>query len=172
MLTFKPKARPLWTQLTFPLQLVFLCMLINYSQWQNARPERNPIPFSDGQFFQDLWLTPSMLFSTPFTYATLIVICLFLIYQYYLKQRQLVISTNELAWYVKRYLIRTIVHLDHIQSIEYIAIPPQNDSQLTLLRFHCSKQVHDLDLSQFSPNTQAEIRHHLKQHFPYMHHQK
>lgn len=111
-----------------------------------------------------------MVLNTPFSYATLIVISLFLIHQHYKQQRRLVMSTNELAWYVKLYRICTIVYLDHIQSIEYIAIPPHNDSQLTLLRFHCSEQVHDLDLSQFSPKTQAEILHHLKQHFPYMHH--
>ena len=124
-------------------------MLVHYSIWQRADPQRSSIPFSDIHFLRDFSMQPLKILD-PWTCMLIGSSLLLVLVVHIIKtNRILVISEHSIYWSLFEHPYRKVCKLIEVQQFEYIAIPPNDQHQMVLLRLHTAAQNYDLNLSQF-----------------------
>ena len=125
-------------------------MLVHYSIWQRADPQRSSIPFSDIHFLRDFSMQPLKILD-PWTCMLIGSSLLLVLVVHIIKtNRILVISEHSIYWSLFEHPYRKVCKLIEVQQFEYIAIPPNDQHQMVLLRLHTAAQNYDLNLSQFN----------------------
>ena len=141
-------------------------MLVHYSIWQRADPQRSSIPFSDIHFLRDFSMQPLKILD-PWTCMLIGSSLLLVLVVHIIKtNRILVISEHSIYWSLFEHPYRKVCKLIEVQQFEYIAIPPNDQHQMVLLRLHTAAQDHDLNLSLFSTADQNLIHMQLSHLFP------
>ncbi|MGQ0475610.1 hypothetical protein [Acinetobacter sp. FDAARGOS_724] len=140
-------------------------MLVHYSIWQRADPQRSSIPFSDIHFLRDFSMQPLKILD-PWTCILIGSSLLLVLVVHIIKtNRILVISEHGIVWSLFGHPYRKVCKLIEVQQFEYIAIPPNDQHQMVLLRLHTAAQNYDLNLSQFHVLDQKLIYEQLAQRF-------
>lgn len=140
-------------------------MLVHYSIWQRADPQRSSIPFSDIHFLRDFSMQPLKILD-PWTCILIGSSLLLVLVVHIIKtNRILVISEHGIVWSLFSHPYRKVCKLIEAQQFEYIAIPPNDQHQMVLLRLHTAAQNYDLNLSQFHVLDQKLIYEQLAQRF-------
>lgn len=150
----------------FYILMLIHFMLVHYNIWQRADPERSPIPFSDFHFIRDFSTHPLQvldLWTCILIGSSLLLVLVSHLIKTY---RALVISEHSIYWFLFEHPYRKVCKLSEVQQLEYIAIPPNDQHQMVLLRLHTAAQNYDLNLSQFNMLDQKLIYEQLAQRFP------
>jgi hypothetical protein len=134
----------------FYILMLLHFMLVHYSIWQRADPQRNHLPFSDIDFVRDFSTQPLQMLDL--WTCILIGSSLLLVLSVHIirTNRILVISEHAIIWSLFSQPYKKVCKLSEVQQIQYIVIPPVYPHQTILLRLHTAAQDYDLNLSLFS----------------------